>query len=78
MANEDQTQPRSYELDLELITGSPVVRIVGRVANEFGEPSFKLMRVITAAGDSYDVEGEHDFPYLCGLDEQRLAEHYKR
>lgn len=73
----DRTQPRSYEIDLEVLTGSPIVRIVGRVANEFGEPSFKLSRVITADGQSFDVEGEHDFPYLCGLDEAKLVEHHK-
>jgi hypothetical protein len=59
MANEDITQPRSFDMDFELITGSPVVRIVGHITNEFGEPTFKLTRVITAAGQSYDVEGEH-------------------
>lgn len=78
MAN-DKTQPRDYEVDLEVITGSPVVRIVGYVTKEFGDPTFKLTRVITQAGETYDVEGEHDLPYLCGdLDIAKLNEHYDK
>ena len=74
----DRTQPRDYEIDLEQVTGSPVIRVVGYIANEFGEPSFKITRVITADGKDYDAEGEHDFPYLVDLDQEKLNALYKR
>lgn len=77
MSNEDKTQPYSHEVDLELITGSPIVRVVGYVTNEFGDLTFKATRVITAAGDSYGIEGEHDLPYVIDLDAGKLEAHYK-
>jgi hypothetical protein len=73
----DQTKPYDNEIDLEVLTDSPIVRVVGYIANEFGDPSFKVTRIITQDGQSFYVEGEHDFPYLTGLDDRKVAEHYK-
>lgn len=74
MTNKDQTKPYDYEIDLERITDSPIVRIVGYVSREFGDPTFKMTRVITADGQSFHAEGEHDIAYLTDLDEAKLKE----
>lgn len=71
---EDPTKPYSHEIDLELVTGSPIVRIVGYISREFGDPTFQMTRVITADGQSFHAEGEHDMPYLTDLDEAKLEE----
>lgn len=71
MIDRDKTQLYNHEVDLEFITGLPIVRIVGYDTNESGDPAFKLTRVITQAGESYHVEGEHDLPYV---DEAKLRE----
>lgn len=77
MTEKDQTKPFDHEMDLEVLTGSPVVRVVGYIVNEFGDPAFKVTRLITQDGQSFYVEGEHDFPYLTGLDDKKVAQHYR-
>lgn len=68
----DYSQPYSHEIDLEAVTGSPVTKIFGYITNEFGDPTFKMTRVITADEKSYSAEGEHDMPYLTDLDDGKL------
>ena len=70
----------SYEISLARLVEKPIADVYGYVANEFGEPSFKLTRIAFADGTSVDVEGEHDFPYVSevgsgqpNLDSETLA-----
>ncbi len=53
-----------YELSLTRMLEQPVVDVLGYISNEFGEPTFKLTRLVLENGVSVRVEGEHDFPYL--------------
>lgn len=57
-----------YEHGLSAVAGRRVAEVAGYVSNEFGDPVFQLTRVIFEDGTSADVEGEHDCPYLCGVD----------
>lgn len=71
---EDLMQPRSFEIDLDRVTGSAPAKVFGYVTNEFGDPSFKMTRIVMQDGKSYYCEGEHDYPYLTDLDEEKLRE----
>lgn len=53
-----------YELSLKRVLDQPIADVLGYVSNEFGEPTFKLTRLVLGNGVSIRVEGEHDFPYL--------------
>lgn len=72
----------NFYISLGKLTGREVADVLGYAANEFGEPSFKVCRIIFADGSSCGVEGEHDFPYLVtypdwpipGLDQETLQE----
>lgn len=44
----------------------PIKDIHGYISEEFGDPVFKLRKIIFEDGTQIDVEGEHDCPYLCG------------
>ena len=44
----------------------PIKDVQGYISREFGDPVFKLIRIIFEDGTQIDVEGEHDCPYLCG------------
>jgi hypothetical protein len=59
-----QSDGYEWEISLRKLVGKPIADIWGMTADEFGEPSFKLTRVVFEDGTTLDVEGEHDFPYL--------------
>ena len=54
--------------------GNSVADIYGYVSHEFGDPIFKLTRIIMKNGKTFDVEGEHDLPYISDDDELNLPE----
>lgn len=60
---------RSYELSLEKITKVRIKDIHGYVSYGFGDPTFKLTRIIFEDGSELDVEGEHDMPYVVAYDD---------
>jgi hypothetical protein len=65
-------EKRSYEISLCDVLRTKCVGIrdvYGYVSNEFGDPCFKLTRIALNTGQTIDVEGEHDMPYLCGDDD---------
>lgn len=61
-------QKRDYELslihDMLRVKGCEVRDIYGYVSREFGDPVFKITRIILNTDTSIDVEGEHDLPYI--------------
>lgn len=62
-----------YETSLTEMSGKVVADVVGYRCDEFGEPTFKLTRVLFTDGTHVDIEGEHDFPYLSSIDPDLLA-----
>lgn len=59
-------------IDLGKLLGQPIVRIEGYVSREFDYPVFKLSSIVLGDGSVLEVEGEHDLPYVPGLDEAQL------
>ena len=61
-----------YRISLSKLIGKEVQDVVGYLSQEFGDVSFKLIKVIFADGSEMGVEGEHDHPYLVsyGKDDQ--------
>lgn len=57
-----------YESSLTEISGKVVADVVGYRCDEFGEPAFKLTRILFTDGTAVEIEGEHDFPYLSTSD----------
>lgn len=58
-----------YLISLTKLTGLQIKDVQGYISNEFGEPVFKLSRIILENGQEFYCEGEHDFPYLCASSE---------
>lgn len=54
-----------YELSMVELAGQGIRDIYGYVSHEFEEPVFKITRIEMEDGQLVDVEGEHDFPYIC-------------
>lgn len=59
-------QPHEYELDLGRCMSEPttVAAVYGYKSTEWGDPIFKITRIILSNGISLNVEGEHDLPYI--------------
>lgn len=55
---------RDAEVSLTAMSGKVVADVVGYRCDMFGDPGFKLTRIIFTDGTAVDIEGEHDFPYL--------------
>lgn len=55
----------SFYISLSAWMG-PIKDVQGYISEEFGDPAFKLVRIIFEDGTQIEIEGEHDFPYLCG------------
>lgn len=56
---------RDYEISLtKLLDGHKIEDIYGYVSDEFGDPYFKITRILLDTGRTMDVEGEHDMPYI--------------
>lgn len=53
-----------YEIDLSKLMDKRIKAVVGYISMEFGDPMFKLTRIIFVDGTFLGVEGEHDLPYL--------------
>lgn len=53
-----------FYISLSKLTGLGIADIWGYITSEFGEPVFKVSRIIFSNGLHCGVEGEHDFPYL--------------
>ena len=52
-------------ISLNKLLGSNKIKdITGYISNEFGEPTFKLSRIILEDDNELWVEGEHDYPYV--------------
>jgi hypothetical protein len=63
----DLTKRRNYELSLiDLLKTATIKDVYGYASNEFGDPVFKMTRIIFSDGTQMDCEGEHDIPYLVG------------
>lgn len=60
-----------YE-SLVKLTQQPIVDVWGYVTNNGWGPVFKLCRILLADGTVLETEGEHDFPYVTGLDPDTL------
>jgi hypothetical protein len=70
------------ELSLEKIVGSRIKQVRGYVSRELGDPTFKLHSIDFANGLTLEIEGEHDFPYVCGeaggFNDENLAEIWRQ
>lgn len=55
-------------ISLEKVVGKKIKEVQGYLSSEFGDPVFQLFRIYFEDGSSCFVEGEHDMPYLSGLD----------
>lgn len=57
---------REYELSLNEILPkhNPITDIYGYISEEFGDKNFKITRIELHSGETLDVEGEHDMPYI--------------
>lgn len=64
---------RGYEKSVATLFGKVIADVAGYRADEFGDPCFKLTRIYFTDGTSIDIEGEHDFPYLCTSDPEQIA-----
>lgn len=53
-----------WEKCLSDITGKKIIEIIGYVSMEFGDPVFKIYRIVYEDETFSFVEGEHDFPYI--------------
>jgi len=51
-------------ISLSKLTGKPIKDVLGYISMEFGEPAFKLVKVILEDDTAFWCEGEHDMPYL--------------
>lgn len=47
------------------VKGCQIVDVYGYFSYEFGDPCFQMSRLVLSTGETIDVEGEHDMPYLC-------------
>lgn len=68
-----------YEIALTELTGLKIKEIIGYISNEFGEPCFKLTKLIFENDKMAWIAGEHDSPYISdgpddieGLDKKNL------
>jgi hypothetical protein len=55
---------RDYEVSLTDNVGRNIKDIYGYFSDDFGDPVFQLTRIEFVTGETMDVEGEHDCPYL--------------
>jgi len=59
-----QVSETDTNISLSKLLGQKIVDIQGYISYEFGDPSFKMSKVILENGQHLWCEGEHDFPYL--------------
>lgn len=59
-----------YLLSLSKLTGRKIKDVSGYITREFGDPTFKVNKIIFDDGYEQYVEGEHDLPYLVDFDEK--------
>ena len=76
MKEQYQHEGSDYLLSLTKLTGKKIKDVVGYVSNEFGDPTFKLSHIVMEDDKPLFIEGEHDFPYVCGVDEKILEDIY--
>ena len=62
--NDVRAEGSTYEISLSKLMGKKIKDIHGYISNEFGDPSFKLTKVLLEDDTYFWVEGEHDFPYI--------------
>lgn len=67
MIHLDDIKSDQYDwcISLKKLIGKDVSDIEGYICREFGDVSLKIIKVVLSDGTRMDVEGEHDFPYLC-------------
>jgi hypothetical protein len=58
-----RVEGHGYYLSLSKIIGKSIKDIYGYISLEFGDPSFKLTRIVFDDDSALGVEGEHDHPY---------------
>lgn len=59
-----QVEGSNYEISLSKLLDLGIKDIQGYISYEFGEPTFKMTKIILDEGHSLWCEGEHDFPYI--------------
>ncbi len=59
---------------LSELYGKKVIDLEGYVSNEFGDSAFKLTRCVFEDGSTFDIEGEHDFPFIVDNGKLQLTE----
>lgn len=81
----EDIEASSYEISLTKLTGLKIKDVYGYLSNEFGEPTFKLTKLIFDNDQEMWFEGEHDFPYLTtgatdvpNFDDETLEDLYKQ
>lgn len=66
------TKKQDYEIsllhDCLIEKGCGIADIFGYVSHEFGDPVFKITKLILSPDRVVYVEGEHDHPYLSNDD----------
>ena len=67
-----ESEHHSGYLSLAKVKGESIVDVIGYICNEFGEPTFRLCRIIFGDGSEIYCEGEHDMPYVTDLDQALL------
>lgn len=51
-------------ISLSKLTGMPIKDVLGYISMEFGEPCFKMVKIVLDDNSAFWAEGEHDMPYL--------------
>lgn len=64
----------SVLISLEKVHGKAVKDIHGYITTEFGDPTFQISRVVFEDGTFVFAEGEHDLPYLTGVDVDQVED----
>lgn len=59
----------SYGISLTKLAGVPIADVIGYISNEFGEPVFKVTKILFEDGTTTHVDGEHDIAYLSAFGE---------
>lgn len=60
----------NYEISLFKLIGKKIKDITGSITKEFGDPTFKMYKVVFEDDTFMVCEGEHDLPYLTEWGEQ--------
>jgi hypothetical protein len=56
------------DISLSKLTGRKIKDIVGSISTEYGDPVFRVFKIVFEDGAEEFMEGEHDCPYIPGIE----------